>query len=138
MATIGARDTKKSDDQKSRPFRFRLHPESSDTSEVALHRELTALMNGRGSIRQYLIDLYRKAEKMPDKSKAAPVIDTRKIMTKLDKLMSYLKGLPLSGGHNAPAELPDYDDDFLSSLDRMLDAGKSADDDGPIYYSDED
>ncbi len=135
MSQIGARAEKKPDDQKSRPFRFRLHPQSEDQAEVGLHHELNSRMNGRGNIRQYLIDLYRKAEKIPEKEKPIPVIDTRKIMKKLEAILARLQGISM--GTSAPQiqEPVDYDDDFLASLDRMLDAGMSNDD---LKYYDED
>lgn len=142
MGTIGARDPKKSEDEKSKPFRFRLHPQSEDMAEVGLYRELQARMQGRGSIRQYLIDLYRKAEKFPEKTKPMPLIDTRKIMDKLEKIYNRLQGLSAGAGIGiAPNTDTDYDDDFLSSLDRILDAGLEAG--GPVsgdieYYEDED
>jgi hypothetical protein len=138
MAKPGARDVLKPDDEKSKAFRFRLHPQSEDEAEVKLFAEIEGRTNGRGSIRQYLIDLYRKAENLPEKGKPSPVIDTRKIMNKLDKVMSYLRGMKTSGVVSQGA-MPEaeYDDDFLSSLDRMLDGGMAADaDSDDVRYVD--
>lgn len=127
MGTIGARDPKKSDGEKSKAFRFRLHPQSQDMAEVGLYRELQTRTQGRGSIRQYLIDLYRKAEKFPEKTKPMPLIDARKIMDKLEKIYTRLQGLSMGGGISVPdTNDTDYDEDFLSSLDRILDAGLEA------------
>lgn len=127
MGKIGTRDTLKPDDEKSKAFRFRLHPQSEDAAEVGLFAEIEGRTNGRGNIRSYLIDLYRKAENLPEKGKPSPVIDTRKIMAKLDKVMSYLRGMKTVGvATQAPTSEAEYDDDFLSSLDRMLDGGMAA------------
>ncbi len=138
MGEIGTRDTLKPDDEKSKAFRFRLHPKSKDAAEVGLFAEIEGRTKGRGNIRSYLIDLYRKAENLPEKGKPSPVIDTRKIMAKLDKVMSYLRTLKTTGvSSQSPVESTEYDDDFLSSLDRMLDGGMAADETGDdIRYVD--
>lgn len=139
MARPGYRDEKKSDDEKSMLFSFRLHPESDDRAEVELFHKFLALKRSGGSLRRFVIDLYRDANKLPEKGKPMPVVDTRKIMTKLDKVLSYLRGMKTTGITNeAPPADAEYSDDFLSTLDRMLDGGlEASDESGFQYYDDE-
>jgi hypothetical protein len=142
MAKPGYRDPKKTDDQKSMTFTIRLHPESADQAEIALIRELQEAMHQGVGVRGFVTDLYRKAKKMPEKSKPMPIVDTRKIMDKLDKVLTYLKGIKAGGGHAPLPETDDteYSDDWLSTLDRYLDAGlegEATDDSSLAYYDDE-
>lgn len=138
MARPGYRDEKKADDEKSMLFSFRLHPESEDLAERELFQEFLGLKKSKGSLRRFAIDLYRDVKKLPEKGKPMPIIDTRKIMTKLDKVLSYLRGMKTTGV-GTEASLPDaeYSDDFLSTLDRILDGGLEASDDSELQYYDE-
>jgi len=131
MSRPGARDERKDPADKSRAFSFRLHPDLPDEKQaIAL---IEKAVRRPGGLRRWIVELLVDREGLPPVAESLPPTTAERILGKLDKIMDRLRsGIVARSSTDAEPEASDnpaLDDGFLSSLDRFLDVGMSAEPD---------